>query len=235
MSASMMIERLFESLVSGDRAQVRQIVQETVDQGVPAQALLMELYWPVHNLFEKLHRADQMNLVNYNMGTRMLRMLVDQAAGRLEHARRNGQTIFATCGKAEGEELACQMACDMMESAGFEVTFTGGGIPADEVLAQVQERRPDFLVLFASAASDLPGIRSIVDTLREINAVPDTKIAVGGGVFNRAEGLAEEIGIDLHAADPMEMVELLTMPDLERVVVPTKVEQPVKARRKKVA
>jgi hypothetical protein len=32
---------------------------------------------------------------------------------------------------------------------------------------------------------------------------------VGGGVFNRAEGLAEEIGADLWAKDPTQLLERL--------------------------
>jgi hypothetical protein len=35
------------------------------------------------------------------------------------------------------------------------------------------------------------------------------QIVVGGGVFNRAEGLAEEIGADLWARTPAELLERL--------------------------
>ena len=34
----------------------------------------------------------------------------------------------------------------------------------------------------------------MIDRIREIGAVPDLQVVVGGGVFNRADGLAEEIG-----------------------------------------
>ncbi|MFN9971573.1 MAG: B12-binding domain-containing protein, partial [Phycisphaerae bacterium] len=101
----------------------------------------------------------------------------------------------------------------MLEAAGFQVTFGGGGIPADEVLAHVQENQPSYLVMFCSAASDLPGVRSLVDQLKEINACQKTQIAVGGGVFNRAEGLADEIGARMHAGSPLELVSLLINPE----------------------
>lgn len=61
--------------------------------------------------------------------------------------------------------------------------------------------------MFCSAAADLPGIRGLIDTLRDVNACPETQIVVGGGVFNRAEGLAEEIGADLWASTPLDLVE----------------------------
>jgi methanogenic corrinoid protein MtbC1 len=101
------------------------------------------------------------------------------------------------------------MAVDLLESAGFAVTFAGGALPADEILSQVHSARPDILLMFASGPSDLPGIRAIIDQLREIGACPNMKVAVGGGVFNRADGLANEIGAHVFASTPLEMVEEL--------------------------
>src|SRR5690606_11520842 len=52
--------------------------------------------------------------------------------------------------------------------------------------------------------------RLLIDHLHETGACPKLQIAVGGGVFNRAEGLAEEIDADIWATDPSEMVEMLS-------------------------
>ena len=101
------------------------------------------------------------------------------------------------------------MAVDLLECSGFEVSFAGGGIPNDEIVSHVHEAQPDVLLVFSSAPSDLPDVRELLDTLREINACPNLQVAVGGGVFNRAEGLAEEIGADLWARSPMELADLL--------------------------
>jgi methanogenic corrinoid protein MtbC1 len=143
------------------------------------------------------------------MGTRLLRVLVDQNAARMTSKASTGRTIFALCGPRDSDELGAQMAVDMLESAGFQVRFAGGNIANDEIMAHVNEEKPDVLLMFASGANDLPNIRALIDQLREIGACPNVQIAVGGGVFNRADGLAEEIGADLWANSPMEMVEVL--------------------------
>jgi methanogenic corrinoid protein MtbC1 len=209
MSQEVLVERFFETLVSGDRQAARSIVQETLDDNVSPEMLLTDLYWPAHEMIERLYKSDQMEMISYHLATRLLRMLVDQAAARLTVPQVRARTVFATCGPSQGEELAAQMAVDLLEANGFEVTFTGGGIPADEVLEQVQSRQPEILLLFASAASDLPGIRTIIDTLREIGACKRTQVVVGGGVFNRADGLAEEIRADQWAYSPADLVDLL--------------------------
>jgi methanogenic corrinoid protein MtbC1 len=220
MSQDILVERFFETLVNGDRQAARSIVQETLDGSVTPEMLLTDLYWPAHEMIEKLYKSDQMETVSYHLATRLLRMLVDQGAARLTVPTTKNKTLFAACGPSQGEELAAQMAVDLLEAQGFDVTFTGGGIPADEILAQVQNRQPDVLLLFASAASDLPGVRTIIDTLKEIGACRHTQVVVGGGVFNRADGLAEEIGAHQWAYSPADLVDLLVTSANETLETP---------------
>lgn len=210
MSQEVQVDRFFETLVNGNRDAARTIVSEAVKRSTSARTVINQLLWPAHELIEKLHRSDQIDQMAYHLSTRLLRVMVDQVAAKLEIPTNRSRTVFAVCGPSQSEELGAQMAVDLLESSGFHVTFSGGGVPGDEIIAQVQERQPDVLLMFASAASDLPDIRMVIDRLKEIGACHSTRIVVGGGVFNRAEGLAEEIGAELSAASPLELVELLS-------------------------
>lgn len=203
------IERFFETLISGDRTAARSLVNSHLEAGLPPEDLLIELYWPTHEMVERLHRNDQLTNLAHHYATRMLRVLVDQTAARFAFEESKNKRVLAFCGPSDPEELTGQMAVDLLELSGFDVKFAGGGIPRDEILAQVHEERPDILLLFGSAPSDLPEIRQLIDSIREIGAVHETQIAVGGGVFNRAAGLAEEIGADVWASDPLELVHVL--------------------------
>ncbi len=205
-SHEILIGRLFDALVSGDRDGVRAVVEETARRSIPAESVLADLYWPVYENIERLYRADQMTALSHHMATRLLRVLCDQAALRLTRQAPRGRSVFAACGPNDADELAAQIAVDLLEREGFRVTFSGGGIAGDEIMGHVQETQPDVLLLFASAPPDLPGIRHMIDTLREIGACKHLQIVVGGGVFNRADGLAEEIGADLWATSPAELV-----------------------------
>lgn len=208
MSADIIVERLFETLVAGDRTATRTLINEQHAAGATPEVLITDLYWPTYELIEKLHREDQITSMAYGFATRLLRAVVDQTAGVLvrtsAHPSRN-RSVLAFCADTEGGDLGSQMAVDLMESQGFAVRFAGGGIPVDEIQASVQNDRPDHLVLFCSDPADLPGIRQLIDNLHEMGCCPGTQIVVGGGVFNRAEGLAEEIGADLWAEDPLEL------------------------------
>ncbi len=201
-----MIERLFQYLVCGDRAGSRQIVDETIQAELPPEELVTSVAWPCYDLIDRLHRADQISRLAHHLGTRLLRSIVDQAALRYERKPDRNRTVFAICGPTDADELGAQIAVDLIEADGYTMTFAGGGIANDEVLAQLGETQPDVLLVFASAPCDLPGIRRLIDTIREIGTCGDVQVVVGGGVFNRADGLAEEIGADLWANDPIRLL-----------------------------
>lgn len=203
------IERLFEALINGDRPSARAIVQEARDAGWTPDRVITDLLWPSYELVERLHREDQLSNLSYRLATRLLRVMVDRTAAQLVRRPALGRSVFAICGPSEADELAAQIAVDLLESSGFDMVFAGGGVAVDEIMGQVHETRPDVLLLFAAAPSDLPATRQVIDKLHEIGACPNMQIVVGGGVFNRAEGLAEEIGVDMWASDPLELVDMM--------------------------
>jgi len=78
----MLSERLFENLVNGDRPAARSLVEDTIRGGMSAEKLVGEVFWPTYELVSKLYRADQLSRLSHHMATRLLRVLVDQAALR---------------------------------------------------------------------------------------------------------------------------------------------------------
>lgn len=202
-----LVERFFETLITGNRSEARGIVDECISADIPAERIIEKLFFPTLEMIEKLFRNDQLTVLAHHYGTRLLRMLVDQMQMRLEIKPSRGKKLLLVCGPNEPDELAGQMAADLLEADGYQVFFAGGGIANDEIIGQLGDIEPQTLVMFGSTSKDLPYIRLLVDQLHDIGVCPHTQIVVGGGVFNRADGLAEEIGADVWAKTPTELVE----------------------------
>ena len=202
-------EQLFSLLVSGERRAARQLVDAVYGAGIAPETVSKEVFWPLLENISALYRKDQITTLSYQYASRLLRMLVDQAQARYTNQGLRGKRIAMFCGQSETEELAGQMVADLLEADGYEVTFAGGGVANDEIRAELGEREPDILLMFASSAKDAPSIRALIDEIRENGAYTGMQIVVGGGIFNRAPGLAEEIGADVCASSPRDLLEKL--------------------------
>lgn len=214
-----LLDRFFEALINGDRQKARATVDECLMADVPAEAVIEKLFWPVYETVQRMYRDDQLSVACHHYATRLLRMLVDQMQMRLATADRLDRRVLLLCGPQEGDELAGQLAADLLEARGFDVYFAGGGVANDEVVAQIGRLQPHVLVLFGNAPADLPHIRQLIDELHTLGKCPGTQVVVGGGVFSRTEGLAEEIGADLWAATPLELVKALNASPDQRMGV----------------
>ena len=207
MNTELTIDRLIERAVDGDRIGARAVIDSTINEGIGAETLVTDVLWPSYTTVQRLYRDDALSTMGHRLATRLLRTLVDQASQRFEYQAPNGRNVFAFCGPTDADELGGQIAVDLLEREGYEVAYSGGGIANDEILERLQRTQPDALLIFASAPADLPNIRSLIDTVREIGACADIQIVVGGGVFARADGLAEEIGADLWSNEPADLVQ----------------------------
>jgi methanogenic corrinoid protein MtbC1 len=116
--------------------------------------------------------------------------------------------IIICCAQEELQELGAQITADLFESDGWQVKFLGGGLTNDDILAYVNEYAPDILLIYGTTPRQTPSVRKLIDTIKLINAWPKMRIMVSGGIFNRADGLWEEIGADLFAATAFEAIEV---------------------------
>ena len=194
-------EAYITPLLAGERDVCRKYIDAALQRGTSAADLLNNLIWPVMEHIQMLYREDQISVSALNMATRLNRSIADQICAKLSRKAANDRKVLIFCGDDEPEELGGQICADLFESEGYTVRFAGGGVPEDEVLKLVGEFRPDLLVMFGTLPSGVPAVRKLIDYLREVNSCPEMQVMCCGGIYRRAEGLAEEIGADLYAPD----------------------------------
>lgn len=209
MNHELLIEQMFQVLVSGDRRLARTVSDAAYEHGIPAQKMTLEVYWPLLDTVYTLYRQDRITRLAQQYATRTLSALISQAQLRYEIKQERERNICMFCGSSELEDLSGRLVADLLESEGYGVRFGGGDIAMDDILEEIHGQKPDVLLMFASGPKDAPMIRQLIDHVRSINAHPEMQIIVGGGVFNRAPGLAEEIGADLWANDPIDLLDQL--------------------------
>ena len=209
MQREVLLEQFFTSLISGSRADARDLVDRLLTANCAAERILTRMFWPTLQQIQELYRSDQISDLAHNYATRLMRSLASQLQPRLEQKDRRHMRVLTISGAEQSEELAAQIVADLLEANGYEVFYAGGGITNDEIVAQIGHLKVNLLVVFGVVAATVPQTRLLIDRLHDIGVCPDLQVVVGGGVFNRAEGLAEEIGADLWASDPEQVVKVI--------------------------
>jgi methanogenic corrinoid protein MtbC1 len=157
---------------------------------------------------ERLSRTDKVTSVQEHLATRINRTIVDQLQNKLPRRPAKHKKVAVCCSRDELQELGAQMIADLFESDGWQVRFLGGGLSNDDIFAYINEYAPDVLLVYGTTPKQAPDIRRLIDRVRSVNAWPDMRIVVSGGLFNRAEGLWEEIGADGFAATAAEVLQV---------------------------
>lgn len=219
-ASAVLVQPYMDALLEGDRMTARRIVEGALNQGgIPAELLLTDLVYVAMEKIRAAYKDDEITITQLNLATRLNRYYADVVGSKLEQAPLNGKRVLVFCGADEPEELGGQITADLFQAAGWEVKFAGGGVPEDEVLKLIGEERPDLLVMYATLATGVPGVRKLIDYLREVNSNPEMQIMCCGGIYKRAEGLAEEIGADLYAPDAASAVEVAVRQSGRRATV----------------
>lgn len=221
MSKTSILERYLQALLSGNRASCRSVIEDALHNGMTANQVYMDIIWPMMIEIERLKKTDVINTAQEALATRINRTIIDQLQNKLPRTEEQNKKIAICSALDEHAELGAQMIADLFESAGWDVRFLGGSVDNDDIISYVHCFSPDVLLVYGIGPKRAPEIRQLIDTIRGINAWPDMKIMLSGGIFDRAEGLWEEIGADLYAPDPSTAVRIVNE-DSVKVKKPTR-------------
>ncbi len=217
------LERYLTAILNGNRIECRTIIEEVLQTGNPANRVYTEVIWPIMVEIDGLYRHGKIDSAQEAFASRINRTIVNQLQNKLPRKSSCNKKIAVATAANEKAELGGQMISDLFESDGWDARFLGGSVEQEDILSFVHNYRPDILMLYGMDGKDAPAVRRLIDSIRNVNAFPEMRIMLSGGVFNRADGLWEEIGADLFAETAQEALQIAqknpeTLPKPVRVI-----------------
>lgn len=109
--------------------------------------------------------------------------------------------IKAVIGVVEGDthDIGKNLVKIMAESGGFEVYDLGRDVPLDDFIKTAEEEHCDFICMSTLMTTTMPGMKTVIDRLKEKNIRDKYKVLIGGGPISQK--FADEIGADAYTAD----------------------------------
>jgi methanogenic corrinoid protein MtbC1 len=215
------LEKYLKALLNGDRNVCRSVIEEALQSGIPANQVYMNVIWPIMIEIDKLYREDKIDSAEEAFASRINRTIVNQLQNKLPRRPSKQKSVAIVTANTDQAELGGQMTNDLFESDGWETRFLGGTVNNDDILSFIHSYAPDILVLYGFNGKEAPVVRELIDRIRSVNAFPQMRIMLSGGVFSRAEGLWEEIGADLYAETAAEAVMVAQLPS-EKLPTPAR-------------
>ena len=184
-------------------------MREQLNDGRSAVELLELLMWPACSIIDGWSRRDRIVAVHQASATVLLSQLVQRIEAGIPRKSARCRRVLVASGPKPLEQLAAEIFAGLAEADGFEVVFLGGGVESDDLFEEIGLRSPNFMVSYAASGSDAAALRRLLTALREQKPVPGLRVGAGGGVFSRAPGLAEELGVDFSGDSPFDLLEAL--------------------------
>ena len=196
----MSIENVHDLVVRGKAKLVPAAVQETLDEGVDASAILDTMISAMDVVGENFKNGTifvpEMLIAAKAMkkGVEVLKPhLATGAAGAL------GKVIIGTVA-GDLHDIGKNLVAMMIESAGFEVIDLGVDVPGEKFLSAYEEN-PGTKIVACSAllTTTMPALQ---ETVTALNAAPwrkDVKVMVGGAPITQE--FADKIGADAYTPD----------------------------------
>ncbi|WP_319561141.1 cobalamin-dependent protein [Marispirochaeta sp.] len=119
--------------------------------------------------------------------------------------QKKGKFLIATV-KGDLHDIGKNIVVTMLKGAGYEVKDLGIDVPAEKIINEVKEYKPDFLGLSALLTTTMVEMENVVHKLDE-EGREGVKILIGGAPTS--EEFARKIGADEHCRDAFEVIEKL--------------------------
>jgi 5-methyltetrahydrofolate--homocysteine methyltransferase len=201
------LQSIANSLYEGDYATVTDLVQKSVDQGLPPENILQE------GLIAGMDRVGR----DFKEGILFVPEVL--IAARAMHAGMNilrpllamsGVKSAGKCviGSVQGDlhDIGKNLVKMMLEGAGYETIDLGTDVKPETFVEAVREHKPKLVGMSALLTTTMVNMKTIIGALQEAGLRSSVKIIVGGAPVT--ESFARDCGADGYASNAASAVDV---------------------------
>jgi len=119
--------------------------------------------------------------------------LLKKGASEEKHG---GKPVLAFTPGAEVHSIGLRMLSDQLEARGFDVIFLGTGIPAENILQAIEDRKPQSILISVTMPYHIDSAKNLITRIRETLGGMAPKIFIGGEAFENVDEAEMFTGAD---------------------------------------
>jgi methanogenic corrinoid protein MtbC1 len=192
-------------LGDGDEYAAIEIVTGLLDEGVPAQRIMIDLLARTQQRVGELWAANEWSIAREHAATAISERALAAVSARTVVRPTRGR-ITVACVDGEWHALPIRILGEMLRLDGWRVDFLGANVPGPHLVTHLHQTGPDAVALSCMLATRLPRAHAAITAARTAG-VP---VICGGRGFGPDERYAERLGADAWAANAEEAVARLS-------------------------
>ncbi len=195
------VDDFLQLVGDGDEYGAVEVVNALLDDGVPAQRVMIDLIGGTQARIGELWAANQWSVAREHAATAISERAVATVAARTNVRPSRGRVTIA-CVDGEWHALPTRILAEMLKLDGWRVDFLGANVPGPHLITHLHQTGPDVVALSCMIATRLPRAHAAITACRAAG-VP---VIAGGPGFGPGGRYAQHLGADAWAAGAEEAV-----------------------------
>ena len=194
------LEDISAALQKGKAKDVKELVQQAIDQGLPAQTILEEGLLSGMNIIGGKFKRNEVYVPEVliaaramNAGTALLKPLLASAG-----VEATGKVVIGTV-KGDLHDIGKNLVRMMMEGKGLEVIDLGVDVSAEKFVQAISEHDADVVALSALLTTTMNEMKAVIEALGAAGLRGKVKVMIGGAPIT--ESFRASIGADAYTPD----------------------------------
>ncbi len=199
-------EDISNSVITGNLAGVKKLMQQALDQGIHAKEVLDKGLLPGMDVVGKRFKTGEMWMPEVIFSAKTMHAAMEILKPFLAEGDTHG-IGSVVIGTVEGDvhDIGKNLVAIMMEGAGFKVIDLGTNVKAQTFVKAVEQHKPDILGMSALLTTTMPKMKETIDALKWAGLREQVKVMVGGAPVT--QDFVKQIGADgygINAGDAIE-------------------------------
>ena len=194
------LNEISENLQKGKAKVVKELVQQAIDEGIPAKQILEEGLLSGMSIIGEKFKNNEVFVPEVlvaaramNMGTALLKPLLADGS-----AQAVGKVCIGTV-KGDMHDIGKNLVKMMMEGKGIEVVDLGTDVPPEKYVETAINENCQIIACSALLTTTMSVMKDVVEAAEKAGIRDKVKIMVGGAPVT--EAFCKQIGADRYTAD----------------------------------
>ncbi len=193
-------EALKQAVMAGKVAQTKELTQQALDQGRPAQEVLDEGLIPAIDAVGEKFACHEFYIPEMLIAARAMQAGLALLKPKLVESggKPRGKVVIGTV-KGDLHDIGKNLVAMMLQGSGFEVIDLGNDVKPERFVDAVREHAPQFVMMSALLTTTMLSMRDTVEALKSAELRRGVRVAVGGAPVTQR--FCDEIGADFYSSN----------------------------------